>query len=108
MEVKRSGSQPSRQGQADYFTGTVRIDPLFEAAEPAASFLAGYCELRTLTDAELEALPLFARGHALITLARLERPRAEPVDASWPEWARRLRMKLDAVAAELRAQLIAS
>ena len=77
------------------------------AAEPVASFLAGYRELRTLTDAELEALPLFARGHALITLARLERPRAEPVDASWPEWAKTLRLKLDAVAAELRAQLIA-
>ena len=40
MEVKRSGSQPSRQGQADYFTGTVRIDPLFEAAEPARAVAA--------------------------------------------------------------------
>ena len=35
MEIKRSGSQPSRQGPAEYFTGTVRIDPLFEAADPA-------------------------------------------------------------------------
>jgi quercetin dioxygenase-like cupin family protein len=34
MEVKRSGSQPSGKGPADYFTGTVRIDPLFEAADP--------------------------------------------------------------------------
>ena len=31
MEIKRSGSQPSRPGPADYFTGTVRIDPLFQA-----------------------------------------------------------------------------
>ena len=75
-------------------------------AEPVASFLAGYREQRTLTAKELAALPLFARAHAVITLARLERPRAEPVDASWPEWAKRLRMKLDAVAAELRAALI--
>ncbi|MBV6715590.1 (R)-mandelonitrile lyase [Paenibacillus chitinolyticus] len=35
MEIRRIGSQPSGKGPSDYFTGTVRIDPLFEAAEPA-------------------------------------------------------------------------
>ena len=35
MEVKRSGSQPSRKGEDEYFTGTVRIDPLFESRDPA-------------------------------------------------------------------------
>ena len=35
MEIQRSGAQESRKGPADYFTGTVRIDPLFEAPEPA-------------------------------------------------------------------------
>jgi quercetin dioxygenase-like cupin family protein len=35
MEIKRSGSQPSSKGPADWFTGTVRIDPLFEALKPA-------------------------------------------------------------------------
>jgi quercetin dioxygenase-like cupin family protein len=35
MEIKRSGSQPSSKGPADWFTGTVRIDPLFQAADPA-------------------------------------------------------------------------
>jgi len=35
MEIKRSGSQPSGKGQAEYFTGTVRIDPLHQADEPA-------------------------------------------------------------------------
>jgi quercetin dioxygenase-like cupin family protein len=35
MEIKRSGSQPSGKGPAEYFTGTVRVDPLFEAPEPA-------------------------------------------------------------------------
>jgi quercetin dioxygenase-like cupin family protein len=35
MEIKRSGSQLSGVGPADWFTGKVRIDPLFEAAEPA-------------------------------------------------------------------------
>ena len=29
MEITRNGSQPSIQGPADWFTGTVRIDPLF-------------------------------------------------------------------------------
>jgi quercetin dioxygenase-like cupin family protein len=35
MEIKRIGSQPSNKGSADWFTGTVRIDPLFQAAQPA-------------------------------------------------------------------------
>ncbi len=35
MEIKRSGSQPSSKGPADYFTGTVRVDPLFDAPGPA-------------------------------------------------------------------------
>jgi len=35
MDIKRSGSQPSGKGPAEYFTGTVRIDPLFETQEPA-------------------------------------------------------------------------
>ena len=35
MEIKRNGSQPSRRGPAEYFTGSVRIDPLFAAPEPA-------------------------------------------------------------------------
>ena len=35
MEIKRSGSQSSTKGPPDWFTGTVRIDPLFEAPEPA-------------------------------------------------------------------------
>ena len=35
MEIKRSGSRPNDAGNAQYFTGTVRIEPLFEASEPA-------------------------------------------------------------------------
>ena len=35
MEIKRNGSQPSRKGPTDYFTGTVRIDPLFSPPDPA-------------------------------------------------------------------------
>ena len=35
MDIKRSGSQPSGKGPADWFTGAVRIDPLFAATAPA-------------------------------------------------------------------------
>ncbi len=35
MEIKRSGSQPSGKGPEAYFTGSVRIDPLFDPMEPA-------------------------------------------------------------------------
>ena len=35
MEIKRSGSQASTKGPTDYFTGTVRIDPLFQVKDPA-------------------------------------------------------------------------
>ncbi len=35
MEIKRAGSQHSAKGPAEYFTGTVRIDPLFQAHDPA-------------------------------------------------------------------------
>ena len=35
MDIKRNGSRPSGKGPADYFSGTVRIDPLFEAPDPA-------------------------------------------------------------------------
>jgi quercetin dioxygenase-like cupin family protein len=35
MEIKPSGSQPSGKGPHEYFTGTVRIDPLFNPPPPA-------------------------------------------------------------------------
>jgi quercetin dioxygenase-like cupin family protein len=40
MDIKRAGSQPSRQGPPDYFTGAVRIDPLIEPDAPARVFAA--------------------------------------------------------------------
>src|ERR1700693_6519517 len=35
MEIKRIGSQPSVKGRAEWFTGTERVDPLFQAPDPA-------------------------------------------------------------------------
>jgi quercetin dioxygenase-like cupin family protein len=38
MEIKRNGSRPSAKGPAEWFTGAVRVDPLFQAPEPARGF----------------------------------------------------------------------
>ena len=35
MQITRGGSQSSRKGPAEYFTGAVRVDPLFQAPDPA-------------------------------------------------------------------------
>jgi len=35
MDIKRVGSQLSAKGPYDWVTGTVRIDPLFQATAPA-------------------------------------------------------------------------
>ena len=35
MEIRRIGTQASSKGPSDWFTGTVRIDPLFQAPAPA-------------------------------------------------------------------------
>ena len=35
MEIKRIDSQPTSKGPAEWFTGSVRIQPMFESPEPA-------------------------------------------------------------------------
>jgi len=40
MDIKRSGTQASSRGSAEYFTGTVRIDPLFSPPDPARVAMA--------------------------------------------------------------------
>ena len=40
MELKRNGTQPSAKGPAEYFTGTVRVDPLFTSTAPARTSAA--------------------------------------------------------------------
>ena len=34
IDIKRNGSRPSQKGSPDWFTGAVRVDPLFQAPEP--------------------------------------------------------------------------
>ncbi len=40
MNVWKSGSRPSAKGPAEWFTGTVRIDPLFQAESPGRAVAA--------------------------------------------------------------------
>jgi quercetin dioxygenase-like cupin family protein len=40
VDITRAGSKPSAKGPADWFTGTVRIDPLFQAPAPARAAAA--------------------------------------------------------------------
>jgi hypothetical protein len=35
IDIKRIGSRPSTKGSAEWFTGAVRVDPLFQAPDPA-------------------------------------------------------------------------
>jgi quercetin dioxygenase-like cupin family protein len=44
MEIKRAGSQPSAKGPSEWFTGNVRIDPLFQAPDPASERTARLAE----------------------------------------------------------------
>ena len=37
VSISKNGSRPSQKGPADYFTGSVRIDPLFDAQGPASA-----------------------------------------------------------------------
>jgi quercetin dioxygenase-like cupin family protein len=65
MEIKRNGSQPSSQGPADYFTGTVRIDPLIDAPAPARVF----CAYVTFEPGARTAWHAHAFGQTLIVTA---------------------------------------
>lgn len=41
MDIKRAGTQASQKGPAEHFTGTVRIDPLFQPPDPANGRVSG-------------------------------------------------------------------
>jgi Ser/Thr protein kinase RdoA (MazF antagonist) len=70
-----------------------------------ASFLAGYRTARPLPDAQIGWLPMFARAHALVTVAGLVPLLAEKPGADWPDWAQSLHQRLRALVDELSAQL---
>ena len=78
MEIKRSGSQPSGKGPAEYFTGAVRVDPLFNAPDPARVLGA----LVTFEPGARTAWHTHPLGQTLIVVAGLGRAQREggPVD----------------------------
>jgi quercetin dioxygenase-like cupin family protein len=82
MEIKRNGSQPSSKGPADKFTGTVRVDPLFQPNEPART-LGAYVTFEPGARTAWHAHPL---GQTLIVTAGcgLAQGRGGPVEEIRP------------------------
>ncbi|GAA5502802.1 hypothetical protein Dxin01_02549 [Deinococcus xinjiangensis] len=73
MEIKRAGTQPSGQGPAEWFTGHVRLDPLFTAPEPAR--VAGTAV--TFEPAARTAWHTHPLGQTLIVLSGVGRAQRE-------------------------------
>ena len=82
MEIKRCGSRPSRSGPVEYFTGTVRIDPLFEAANPPGVNGASV----TFEPAARTAWHTHPLGQTLIVTSGMGRVQrwGGPVEEIWP------------------------
>src|SRR5438128_6025342 len=108
MELKRNGSQPSAQGPAEYFTGTVRVDPLFKAPEPARTSgayvtfepcsrscnVADEAEVAAMVDQTVE---IFGRLDAAFNNAGIQSPAVETADASGAEFDRVIAVNLRGV-----------
>jgi quercetin dioxygenase-like cupin family protein len=62
MDIKRIGSQSSTKGSTEYFTGAVRIDPLFQAIDPARAVGVSV----TFEPGSLTAWHTHPLGHTLI------------------------------------------
>lgn len=82
MEISRNGSRPSGKGPAEYFTGTVRIDPLFRAEEPARGMGAAV----TFEPGARTAWHTHPLGQTLIVLSGLGRAQRQggPVEEIRP------------------------
>ena len=73
MDVKRTGSQPSAKGNAEWFTGAVRIDPLFQAPMPARAAGA----MVTFEPGARTAWHMHPLGQTLIVTAGMGRAQRE-------------------------------
>ena len=65
MDIKRNGSQPSAKAPDDYFTGTVRLDPLQQAPDPARVA----CEALTFEPGARTAWHTHPLGQTLVVVA---------------------------------------
>ena len=87
LDIKRSGSQASRKGPEEYFTGTVRIDPIIETPSPARVSAAAV----TFEPGARTAWHTHPLGQTLIVTAGLgraqleggERQEIRPGDVVW-------------------------
>jgi quercetin dioxygenase-like cupin family protein len=70
IEIKRNGTQPSVPGPAEWFTGTVRIDPLFSAEEPSRTGGGAYVAFEPGARTAWHTHPL---GQTLIVTAGCDR-----------------------------------
>ncbi len=73
MEIKRAGSQPSGRGPSEYFTGSVRIDPLMSPPDPARVAMA----MVTFEPGARTAWHTHPLGQTLIVLAGCGRAQRE-------------------------------
>jgi quercetin dioxygenase-like cupin family protein len=73
MDITRAGARPSVAGPAEYFTGSVRIDPLFDAVEPARASAASV----TFEPAARTAWHAHPLGQRLIVTVGLGRTQIE-------------------------------
>ena len=82
MEITRAGSQPSAKGPGDWFTGTVRIDPLFQAPSPARAAGAAV----TFEPGARTAWHTHPLGQTLIVTAGSGRVQrwGGPIEEIWP------------------------
>ncbi len=82
MEIKRIGTQPSNNGPADWFTGTVRIDPLFQTSAPARTAGASV----TFEPGARTAWHTHPLGQTLIVISGCGRAQREggPVEEIYP------------------------
>ena len=82
MNITRNGARPSAKGAAEYFTGAVRVDPLFEAADPARGRGASV----TFEPGARTAWHTHPLGQTLIVTAGLGRAQrwGGPMEEIWP------------------------
>jgi quercetin dioxygenase-like cupin family protein len=82
MKIERNGSRPSVKGPSDWFTGTVRIDPLFQVNAPARAAAASV----TFEPGARTAWHTHPLGQTLIVTAGLGRVQHEggPVEEIRP------------------------
>ena len=62
MKITRAGTNPSTKGPGDWFTGTVRIDPLFQAEAARGTYEEGAIAALCIVVAGLIPVMLLARS----------------------------------------------